>query len=304
VVTARLGDKELRAPVKVGRAAKHELRLEMGALKTLPKGMILIPGGPFIAPGPTRQLRMQPYTLPDFAIGEFPVTMREYTHFLDSLPPDERSRRVPHIRGEVLPWLERRGDKWSITEQVVEGEGKQRVPPELELELPAMSISWFDAVAYTRWFGMKTGCAFHLPTSLEWDKAARGVDGRPFPMGLRFDPSLAKLRESRPEASQPELIGQFPLDASPYQVRDLVGGVQDWTDTLVGVVPSELDEQHLETQALQAVIRGGSWTVVHIEPLIGRTQHRLVDRAGWVGFRLAMGVRGSSSALVVTSMRR
>ncbi len=307
VVTARLGYKHMRAPVLVGRAAKHELRLELGALATLPKGMILIPGGPFIAPGPTRQARMQPYTLPDFAIGEFPVTMREYVKFLDALTPEERKRRTPLSTDGEVDWIERKGDRWRIANHLIEGdEARTRVPPERELDLPTISISWFDALAYARWLGSETGHTFRLPTSLEWDKAARGVDGRPFPMGLRFDPCLAKLRESRKEASQPELVGAFPLDASPYGVRDLTGGVQDWTASIAGgASPPKLDEEdEPRAQALQAIIRGGSWTVVHLEGLIGRAAYRVIDRAGWVGFRLAMVLPSPITTLSVTSMRR
>jgi formylglycine-generating enzyme required for sulfatase activity len=306
VVTARLGDKQMRAPVLVGRAAKHELRLELGALKTLPKGMILIPGGPFIAPGPTRQLRMQPYTLPDFAIGEFPVTFREYTRFLDSLSPDERARRIAHIRGETKPQLEQHRDGWRLASHVVEGDARKRLAHAHELDLAVIGVSWFDALTYAQWLKTDAGVSFRLPTSLEWDKAARGVDGRPFPMGLRFDPCLAKVRESRPEASQQEPVGAFALDVSPYEVRDLTGGVHDWTATLVGGAnaPDPADEHRESAQALQVLIRGGSWSQVHLDALIGRASYRLIDRTGWVGFRIAMDVAGKGSAVVVTSMRR
>jgi formylglycine-generating enzyme required for sulfatase activity len=247
---------------------------------------------------------MLPYTLPDFAIGEFPVTFREYTRFLDSLSPNERERRIPRSHDGDVRWLERRSDGWRIADALVEGDARARVPAARELDLPALSVTWFDAVAYAEWL-TSASCCFRLPTSLEWDKAARGADGRPFPMGLRFDPSLGKLRESRPEASQPEPVGAFPHDTSPYGVRDLMGGVQDWTSTMVGGVPPKLkDENSAEAQPLQAVIRGGSWTVVHLEALVGRAAYRVVDRAGWVGFRIAMKVVGLSSELMVTSMRR
>ncbi len=306
VVTARLGDKQLRAPVLVGRAARHELHLELGALATLPKGMILIPGGPFLALGPTRQARMQPYTLPDFAIGEFPVTLGDYTKFLDALSSEERNRRIPRSPDGKIRWLEQDGREWRVSDELVEGDARKRVPPGRELDLPAMSVSWFDAVAYARWLSAQLGCGFRLPTSLEWDKAARGVDGRPFPMGLRFDPCLAKLRESRPESSQPELVGAFPLDVSPYGVRDLAGGVHDWTATIMGdaTQPKLEEEDRQETHALQAVIRGGAWTVVHLEPLIVRAAYRVIDHTHWLGFRLAMNLPAPASTLSVTSMKR
>ncbi len=303
VVTATRDGRVVRAPVAVGRAKRHELGLEW---KDVPEGMVLVPGGPFLAPDSTRLARMKPFTLPDFAISVFPVTMREYAEFLDTLTPEEQSRRVPQIRGEQTRWLERSKGAWRVNELLVEGEARRRVAPDKWLDLPVLDVSWFDALAYASWLSTKTGRAYRLPTSLEWDKAARGADGRPFPMAVRFDASFAKLRESRPEASQPEPVGAFPLDASPYGVRDLAGGVQDWTSTIVdgGAAPGLRDESVPESQARQATIRGGSWTFVHLEPLIGRGSYRLVDRAGWVGFRLALDVPSASSSLVVTPMKR
>jgi serine/threonine-protein kinase len=268
--------------------------------------MILIPGGPFLAPGPTRVVKMELRTLPDFAIGEFPVTMRQYAEFLDDLSPEEQQRRVPHVRGEIRPWLEKRDGRWQVTEVVVEGEDAlKRVPKERELDLPVMSVSWFDAVAYCEWVSKKTGQMYRLPTSLEWDKAARGSDGRPFPMATRFDPGLAKMRESRAEASQPEIVGSFPRDVSPYGVCDMMGGIQDWTMTLAnGGRPPFGCEDQVDAQTHQAIVRGGSWTIVHLEPLIGRAHYRLIDRAGWFGFRRVCEITGPSSSLSLAIMQR
>jgi formylglycine-generating enzyme required for sulfatase activity len=303
MVVARRGHEEVRAPLVIGRATRHALRLEW---KDVPVGMVLVPGGPFLAPGPTRGGRMLPYTLPDFAIGRFPVTMRQYARFLDSLSPEERERRVPRSRDRKIQWLERRDDGWHIVDHLVEGEARKRVAPARELDIPVVSVSWFDAAAYARWLAEQTGIPYRLPTSLEWDKAARGADGRPFPMGTRFDPCLAKLRESRPEASQLEPIGAFPHDVSPYGVRDLTGGVHDWTATMAGgaSTPDLASEARPETDALQATFRGGSWTVVHLEPLIGRGGYRVIDRTIWVGFRLAADLAAPTSRIVVSPMTR
>jgi len=303
MVVARRGKRTIRAPVAIGRAKRHQLHLEW---KDVPDGMILVPGGPFLAPDGTRLARMKPYELPDFAIGEFPVTMREYVEFLDALPPNERSHRTPRSRDRNVYFIEKRKGGWRIVDHLVEGEAKKRVPADRELDLPVLSVSWFDAVAYATWLAKTSGVPYRLPTSLEWDKAARGVDGRPFPMALRFDAALAKLRESRPEPSQPEVVGAFARDVSPYGVRDLAGGVQDWTTSGIDArdVPTSLDEEDERAQSTQVLLRGGSWPFVHLEPLIGRGASRVVDRAAWVGFRLALDVVGASSKLRVTEMKR
>jgi serine/threonine-protein kinase len=302
MVIARRGDREMRAPVAIGRAKRHELRL---VWKDVPHGMIAIPGGPFLAPDASRLARMRPHALPDFAIAEFPVTMREYAQFLDALSPAEVNQRIPQIRGEQTRWLEKRDGAWRVNEHLVEGEARRRVPRESELELPVVDINWFDALAYASWLSKKHGVAYRLPTSLEWDKAARGADGRPFPMGVRFDPCLAKLRESRPEVSQPEIVGAFPHDVSPFGVRDLMGGVQDWTSTIASDDPRPpKNEDDVRAQTVQAIVRGGSWTIVHLEPLIVRSNYRIIDRAAWIGFRVAMDVAGPSTTLDVAPMKR
>lgn len=302
MVLAKRGKKTIRAPVLLGRAKRHELHIEW---KDVPEGMILIPGGPFLAPDSTRLARMKPYDLPDFAIGEFPVTLREYARFLDALSPEERLRRSPHVRNQP-PWLTKQRGQWVIADDVIEGDGKKRVPRGRELDLPVMDVNWFDALAYAKWLSRETGVEYRLPTSLEWDKAARGVDGRPFPMALRFDPALAKLRESRPEASQPEPVGAFPSDVSPYGVRDLLGGVHDWTASTVSGVPAPNAEEESspETQGEQANVRGGSWTNVYMEPLIVRGAYRVIDRAGWVGFRLKLDVSAPASSIATTTLTR
>jgi serine/threonine-protein kinase len=277
---------------------RHTLKLEW---KDVPEGMILIPGGPFLAPGPTRVVKMELRTLPDFAIGEFPVTLREYTKFLDTLSREECDERVPRSRDRKAHWIHRDAKGWHIDDHMIEGEGRKRVPRERELDLPVTDISWFDAVAYCEWLSKQTGLDYRLPTSLEWDKAARGADGRPFPMAMKFDPALAKLRESRPEASQPETVGAFARDASPYDVRDLMGGVHDWTSATNTLTLA--DERSPDAQTAQATIRGGSWTTVHLEPLIVRTSYRVIDRAGWVGFRVALNIAGSSNTTLKSMTR-
>src|SRR5262249_31119766 len=138
------------------------------------------------------------------------------------------------------------------------------------------------------------------------DKAARGVDGRPFPMGPRIDPIFAKLRESRPEAAQPEPIGTFALDVSPFGVRDVAGGVMDWTATMKDDTPSpDLDvENDGASHPLQAVIRGGAWSLVVLQKHIGQVSYRVVDRPGWVGFRVALQPTSRTSFVQLTSLER
>jgi hypothetical protein len=63
---------------------------------------------------------------------------------------------------------------------------------------------------------------------------ARGVDGRAYPWGDRFDPTFCHMRDSRASVAQPEPVGSFPTDESPYGVRDVAGGMREWMGGVYG----------------------------------------------------------------------
>lgn len=99
-------------------------------------------------------------------------------------------------------------------------------------DMPVAGLSWFEARAYAKWEGRR------LPKELEWEKAARGCDGRPWPWGEEFNPAFANTQESKNSGITP--VGKFNKGKSPYGCRDMVGNLWEWT----------MDEP---------VVRGGSW---------------------------------------------
>ena len=294
---------EVRYPLLIRRAQDHRLHLCVPDESGIPEGMVFIPGGPFLAPATLGTDRLVERELPDFAIGRFPVTFRDYVKFLTALEdPYERTKRTPGYGFKPEPLVTRREDRsWRVTPDLFEGEARKYVPAERELDVPVVEVSWFDASAYAKWLSATTGLPYRLPTELEWEKAMRGADGRTFPMGTGLNASFAKLRDSRPEASQPEPVGAFALDTSPYGVRDLAGGVSDWTSTsAVGQTLSDVRED--AAVELQGVYRGGNWSSAAV-PM--RVTQRLHHRVGWVGFRLALSLDAhGSSSLTRTPMRR
>jgi len=109
------------------------------------------------------------------------------------------------------------------------------------MEWPIGAISWEDSVDYCAWLTKTCGGGewrFELPSEDEWEKAARGCDGRFFPWGNGFDPTFCNMRGSREGEQErqrlPEPRGLFPLDESPYGVRDLAGGMSECSATVSG----------------------------------------------------------------------
>lgn len=133
-----------------------------------------------------------------------------------------------------------------------------------ESDYPAVMISWDQALAYTRWLSEQTGQDWRLPDELEWEKAARGVDGRSYPWGEGFSAAWCCMEDSK-DSKGMEGIHSRPEDCSPYGVMDTAGHVFDWTSSIYSPAP-ELPadqmcriERHEESGAHAFTSRGGSW---------------------------------------------
>lgn len=127
------------------------------------------------------ELPQRSIEVPAFRIARFPVTVAEYT--------------------------------WAIQA------GAVREPPEWDRqcqrpEHPVVQISWKGAVAYCTWLADVTGEPWRVPTEEEWEKAARGTDGRIYPWGDQWDRARANTSDGGPGNTTP--VGAYPGGASPW----------------------------------------------------------------------------------------
>ena len=126
---------------------------------------------------------------------------------------------------------------------------------------PVVGISWFEAVAYCHWLSAQTGHEFRLPSEAEWEKAARGPDGRIWPWGNTWESNRANSSESGIGKTTP--VGQYPNGASPYGALDMAGNAWEWVATKYGKgYPYQLDDEwtraYLEDGDSGRVWRSGS----------------------------------------------
>ncbi len=115
---------------------------------------------------------------------------------------------------------------------------------------PMVLVNWNDARAFCKWAGGD------LPTEAQWEKAARGTDGREFPWGPRFDP-----RKLCTNTQSTAPVGSFPAGASPYGCLDMAGNVYQWCLDFYGSSYAGLPDRNPTGPNVGQghILRGGDW---------------------------------------------
>jgi serine/threonine-protein kinase len=217
------------------------------------EAMIHVPAGPCVLGGDPRAQDLDSVRrtghVDDFFIARHPVTMGEYLDFVNALAEEDaeaaRARSPRSTQDGGWDFVQSEGGRFAIP---TPGRGDHP----WSADWPVFAVSWEDANAYCRWRSALEGRAFRLPTADEWEKAARGVDGRWFPWGNRFDASLCNMRDSWEGVPNPAPIDSFPRDASVYGVRGMGGNTRDLTASEWSVAPERPGHG-------SRIVRGGSW---------------------------------------------
>jgi len=247
------GYREVRYPVFISRNRDWNGTVRLYSEDEIGSEFIYVPAGPFIQGGDPgclgSDLPRTELSVDDFFIAKNPVTKGEYLEFLNVLAREQgidlALLRAPRPAPTGPSYLVVTDGQLDLPE--VDDEGDHWDP-----RWPVYGISWLDAQAYCTWRSSHDGRLYRLPSEAEWEKAARGVDGRWFPWGNRFDASLCNMRSSRRERPALVPVGTFAYDESVYGVLGMAGNTTDVTST-------ESIEGHGEEARRTCVVRGGTW---------------------------------------------
>ncbi len=201
----------------------------------------------------------------------------EFLMGVDGGSPDERPRRTVSVGAFYI-------DKFEVTNKEFAAIfPTHQYNPRVD-DHPATGISWDRATAYAQAVGKR------LPTEQEWEKAARGIDGREYPWGNSFDPKLCNsgLKELDGEPTGTTRVGKFRAGASPYGVLDTAGNAYEWTSTWYQPYSGNADVKD-EYGQVYRVLRGGSYLSDRFGVRVARRHYDKTDVAKEdYGFRCAV----------------
>jgi formylglycine-generating enzyme required for sulfatase activity len=218
---------------------------------------VIIPAGNFTM-GDNEESPLREVYLSAFYLDKYEVTVSRYARFLNTTggvkPPDQ--------------WEDARLDSAA--------------------ELPVVGVDWHDADAYCRWAGKR------LPTEAEWEKAARGIDGRNYPWGNE-QPTPARANYGKSSSENPYqgglmAVGGREAGRSPYGAEDLAGNASEWVADWFaeGFGGSDVRNPKGPESGTGKVIRGGGWDDPPDRLKSSRRMYASpTNRADDVGFRCA-----------------
>jgi len=306
------GCEPVRYPVRIGRL-EHWDGVRPGGSAPFPIRLpkvgelgpddCYVPAGWFAAGGDPEagdSLEAQQVWLDGFVMRRYPVTNREYLAFLNDLVATGRGEEA--ARWAPLSGRERSGDAgtspYVLSDSGTYVLGRDGAGLAWQQDWPVVLVDWWSALAFAEWESQRTGRTWRLPDELEWEKSARGVDGRYFPWGDFIDPTWCRVVETLVEGVGPGGVESTPDDESPYGVCNMAGSVRTWCWNLWekagppvvgGVRVPEMAD--VEDEEGFRSVRGGSW----LAPVrVARSGMRTVGKPGQLiralGLRLCAAV--------------
>lgn len=203
--------------------------------------------------------------LDEYFIGKYPVTNEQYVVFLEMTG-------YPIVSG------------W-----------KSNNPPEGKENHPVIDILWHDAMVFVDWLRRTSGMPVRLPSEAQWEKAARGTDGRIFPWGNDWDHSRVSIENKNAKDTTP--VGTFsPHGDSPYHVVDMAGNTFEYCSSAYKKYPYNAEDGREDTTIdNRKVLRSGPtyvegwWDVLRCAVRHSTATDKIGKRCG---FRVAIDEMG------------
>ncbi len=244
----------------------QELKLDLGDGVTME--FVKVPAGEFwMGSDPKVDISAQSDAQPqhrvyldEYWIGKYPITNKQYQVFVK-----ETNRRPP------VGW-------------------NNNDFPKAKADHPVVNVSWYDAKAFCKWLSEKTMKKIGLPIEAQWEKAARGTDGRIYPWGNQAPDSILANYDSN--VGDTAEVGSYPAGASPYGALDMAGNVWEWVaDWYSGSYYSQspANDPSGPVSGNERSLRGGSWggNGYYIRSAYRRRDYPLASN-NLIGFRCSL----------------
>lgn len=235
--------------------------------KSTPPDMVRIDPGPFLFGEDKKKVRIEtPY-----AIDIYPVTNMQFKNFIDE--GGYRTERFWSLEG----W------RWRSQARILKP--KQWSDRNWNADdHPVVGVSWYEASAYASWAHKK------LPTEQQWERAARGTDGRIYPWGDQFDTANCNTEDSG--IMKTSEVGHYPKGVSPEGCYDMAGNIWEWTRTIYDSGEATDDFSPGVNYKKQPVIKGGSWEdKAEYKKCACRRTLKPIAKVNYAGFRCVMPVK-------------
>ncbi|MBW1877262.1 MAG: SUMF1/EgtB/PvdO family nonheme iron enzyme, partial [Deltaproteobacteria bacterium] len=225
LTVAAPGFAEASYPVLLGRLEHHKGTVRLCTAEQVGEGWVYVPGAPFRLGGDSRARQPLDPCAPfigDRFVQRTCVRSADWLVYLNTIDLEDARERVPGeagIFGGARGLWVHDGQQW-------------RLPDGWDPDWAVCSVNMTDIEAYANWLSKREGRTVRLPTEEEWEKAARGADGRSYPWGNGFDPTYAHMRRSIPGAPTPVPVATYPVDRSVYGVMDMAGGMREITASM------------------------------------------------------------------------